>query len=80
MGRVSSAAAAAYGSVSGATDITIAAAVDAAAALSLDNVTTTVGGAAAATVAADDVYVYVAGGRNRGQTVGVTERYSVPRR
>jgi len=27
----------------------------------------------------EDVYVYVAGGRNRGQTVGVTERYS-PRR
>jgi hypothetical protein len=30
--------------------------------------------------AEDDVYLYVAGGRNRGQTVGVTERYSLRRR
>ena len=28
----------------------------------------------------EDVYVYVAGGRNRGQTVGVTERYSLRRK
>ena len=28
----------------------------------------------------DDLYVYVAGGRNRGQTVGVTERYSLRRK
>ena len=27
----------------------------------------------------DDGYVYVAGGRNRGRTVGVTERYSIAR-